>query len=86
MLMTPSCTCLSDIKSWMAQNFLKVNVKKSEVILFGPPNYVSSIISNLDNLSDNITQTARNLGVIFASNLSFDAQAKHVVQFCFFPA
>jgi len=57
---------------------------KSEAILFGPPNSVSSVLSNLGNLSDNFTQTARNLWVIFNFNISFDVQVKHAVQPCFF--
>ena len=49
-------SCLTDIKSRMSQNVLKVNDNKCEVILFGPQNLVQP--------SNNVTQAARNLGVI----------------------
>ena len=65
----------------MSQNFLKFNDDKSEVILFGSPNSVSSFGANLVNLSMNITQAARNLGVI--SDLCFENQDKNVVKLCF---
>ncbi|KAF7645912.1 hypothetical protein LDENG_00196260 [Lucifuga dentata] len=38
----------------------------------------------MGSLSNNIKKEARNLGVIFDSNLSFDAQVTRVTQSCFF--
>ena len=70
-------TCLSDTESSMSQNLLKFN-NKSEVILFGPPNSISSFGANLGSLLNDIKQASRNLGVIFDANLCFDNQVKNV--------
>ena len=77
-------SCLSDIKSWMAQNFLQLNETKTEIIIFGPPNTTPTFQSELNTLSANVTHSARNLGVIFDSDLSFGPQITRVVQTCYF--
>ena len=56
----------------------------SEVILFGPPNSISSSGANLGDLLNNIKQAARNLGAIFDANICFDDKVKNVVRSCFF--
>lgn len=64
----------------MSQNVLEFNDDKSEVILFCHPNSISSFGANLSDLSNNILQAARNLGVIVDANFCFDGQVKSVVQ------
>ena len=67
--------CLKDIKTWMTQNCLLLNLDKTEVVLFGPEPFrekLSSYIVNLDGISLASSSTVRNLGVIFDQNLSFD--------------
>ncbi|KAF7649803.1 hypothetical protein LDENG_00135890, partial [Lucifuga dentata] len=76
--------CLSYIKCWMSQNFLKLNDDKSEVIIFGQTYSTSLLNSMLGSLSKNIKPAARNLGVIFDVDLCFEAHVKNVVQSCFF--
>ena len=56
---------LADKKCWMSQNFIQLNEAKSEILLFGSPNAISSMQSHLGGLSTNVKSTARNLGVIF---------------------
>ena len=58
-------TCLSEIKQWMSQNFLKLNDSKSEIILFGSPNCTQAFHSELGTFAANVTESARNLGVFF---------------------
>ena len=76
--------CLTDIKHWMTQNFLQLNKSKSEIILFSPPSHTLPLQSQLGPLSANVKTSARNLGVIFDSNLSFNKHVTTVVQSCFF--
>ena len=67
----------------MSQNFLQLNESKSEILLFAPPDSTLSIQAQLGTLSNNVKTSARNLGVWFDSNLSFDGQVTRVVQACF---
>ncbi len=76
--------CYKDVNSWMAQNFLQLNSSKSEVLLINPPQSPCPLQSSLGPLSSNITSTARNLGVIFDSNLNFKSYVTKVTQTCFF--
>ena len=76
--------CLTDINSWMSQNFLQLNTDKTEILLFGPPNSTQILKDNLANLSPNLKSTAKNLGVYIDSDLNFNTQIKSVVQTCFF--
>lgn len=80
-------SCLAEIKFWMSKNFLQLNDSKSEVIIITPSGPSTSTITNLtsslDTLSNNVRTEARNLGVIFDCELSFDVQVTRVLQSCF---
>ena len=61
----------------MTQNFLLLNLDKTEVVVFGPERSrekLSSYIFTLDGMSLASGSTVRNLGVIFYQNLSFDSK------------
>ena len=65
--------CLSQIKSWMDANFLKLNQEKTELIIFG----TRQKLSMMTQFSINVTGTTikpslkvRNLGVILDQTLS----------------
>ena len=79
--------CLKDLKTWMTQNCLLLNLDKTEVVLFGPERFrekLSSYIVTLEGISLASGSTVRNLGVIFDQNLSFDAHIKLVSRTAFF--
>ena len=78
---------ISEISSWMASNFLSLNSSKTEFLLIGLPTQLTKI----DNpslcmpLSSSIkpVASARNLGVIFDSNLSFSDHISNISKRCF---
>ncbi len=80
-------TCFIDIKNWMSKNLLQLNDSKSEVLIFTTCVPSSASINNLSSslgvLSNNVQKEARNLGVVFDSELSFDVQVTKVVQSSF---
>ena len=77
--------CTDDIKTWMAENQLKLNDDKTEALLFP---FSSSLKPSTVPLPDSITlgshnipfsDSARNLGFILDSKLSMK---KHVIKTC----
>ncbi len=76
--------CLEEVKIWLSKNFLQLNDKKSEIIIFGPPKFKEMISSNIAPLEIIVKNSVRNLGVIIDSTLSFDNQIKSVVKSSFY--
>lgn len=76
--------CMSDIKTWMDLNFLKLNENKTEVVLFGRPELVQVLTSSLGQLAPHLRSHARNLGVIVDSAFKLDKQVSAVVKSSFF--
>ncbi len=81
-------TTISQISEWMAANFLSLNPTKTEFLLIGLPDQLSKLRNpNLllpDNTAIAPVHSARNLGIIFDSNLSFDSQISSVSRACYF--
>ncbi len=68
-----------DIKIWMTSNFL---LRNSEGVIIGPKSPTSNNLEHgltLDGCSLDSSSSARNLGVLFDSNLSFD---RHISSIC----
>ena len=66
----------STISHWLAENFLKLNDNKLEIMLIGKPSLVARCKSHLNSLKiDNVnlefTSKATNLGVLFDESHSF---------------
>ncbi|KAF7650929.1 hypothetical protein LDENG_00118830 [Lucifuga dentata] len=79
-------SCLSDIKCWMSNNFLQLNDSTTEILITtpsGPFKISDQLTSSLGSLSAYVKSEVRNLGVIFDSSLSFNAQLTKVIQTCF---
>ena len=77
-------SCIRDIFSWIVANKLSVNPNKTEYLLFNPkhfnnPNCCININSNII-LPNNF---AKNLGVIFQSNMSMNEHISVTVKSCF---
>jgi len=84
---TTLTTCLTEIKSWMQQNFLKLNCNKSEILIIGPNSLTRSaqtISLNIDGSIVTPSTKVRNLGIILDPTLSFLPHANHVTKTAFF--
>ena len=79
--------CINEIRSWMLSNDLMLNDSKTEFLVITSP-YLSADLSpiHIDIGSSQVkrSEKARNLGVIFDSNLSMDNQILNICKSCFF--
>ena len=67
--------CIQEIRSWMRQNFLKLNDEKTEFLLFGSRQQLSKVSLPFITIGDSqITPSsqARNLGDIFYSTITLN--------------
>ena len=75
--------CLSDIRTWMLQNKLKINDEKTEFLLIASPHSHGILKSDhnisVGNASITAKPTAKNLGVIFDDRMEMD---KHITSIC----
>lgn len=68
----------------MGDNFLQLNNDKTEVIIFNPSKSKKPILTDLGSLTPFTKPFARNLGVIFDSELCFNKQISSVVKNSFY--
>ncbi len=80
----PLFDCLSEVKSWMKDNFLRFNDSKTEVLVFGCPDFANTISNTLAPITNTVGSHARNLGVIIDPSFKFDKQINSVVKSAFF--
>jgi len=74
--------CVSDLVTWMGNNFLKVNGDKTDFILLGTTNQLSKLTEfslSIDGSEIPPSAAVRNLGVVFDNNMSME---KHINQLC----
>jgi hypothetical protein len=81
--MTKIQNCITDIKLWMSSNYLKLNEDKTEVLFIqskhAKRNNLQPKSIDIGSSEIDVTESARNLGVIFDASLSLD---KHVNNVC----
>uniref|UniRef100_A0A3Q3IEH9 Reverse transcriptase domain-containing protein n=1 Tax=Monopterus albus TaxID=43700 RepID=A0A3Q3IEH9_MONAL len=70
--LAPLFNCIRNVKLWLAQNFLHLNESKTEYIAFSPD--LTTLRPKLGALTPSVTDTVKNLGVIFDSSFNFDKQ------------
>ena len=78
--------CLSTISTWMNEHFLCLNQSKMKILVVAPPAVKKKIIISgviLENSCIRFVESAKNLGVMIDSFLSFDVQIDKVVKSCF---
>lgn len=72
--------CLREIKSWMLNNFHRLNNDKTEIIAPGPSKRRAALSANLGQLSLYAESFAENLSESSASELCSDKQISSVVK------
>uniref|UniRef100_A0A669CA98 Reverse transcriptase domain-containing protein n=1 Tax=Oreochromis niloticus TaxID=8128 RepID=A0A669CA98_ORENI len=80
----PLLDCLTDVKAWMAKNFLNFNDRKTEAILFGPNRFSHTPDVDLAALTSQLKSSITNLGVKIDSALIFDDHVNGVVKSAFY--
>ena len=79
-------TCIKDIFSWKIGNKLSVNPDKTEYLLFNSKNINVPVSINLNLNTISPSECAKNLGVIFQSDMSMDKHVSSVVKINLFPS
>ncbi len=77
-------SCLSDLKTWLASNFLYLNENKTDVVVFGPRGARDVAVFNFGPLSLFVKEHVKNVGVYIDSSLKMNTQINHVVKSSFF--
>uniref|UniRef100_A0A8C5I3C7 Reverse transcriptase domain-containing protein n=1 Tax=Gouania willdenowi TaxID=441366 RepID=A0A8C5I3C7_GOUWI len=76
--LTPLLHCLGDVKAWLAQNFLKLNEGKTEIMAFG------CTLTDLGSLQKYLHPKVTSLGVTIDSDFKFDKQINGVLKSGFY--
>ncbi|KAF7661434.1 hypothetical protein LDENG_00261920 [Lucifuga dentata] len=80
-------TCLTDIKSWIQNNFLKFSCNKSEIIIIGLNSLTHTtqdFTLNIDGCTATPSTQVRNLGIILDPSLSFTPHVNQITKTDFF--
>uniref|UniRef100_A0A8C6PXI0 Reverse transcriptase domain-containing protein n=1 Tax=Nothobranchius furzeri TaxID=105023 RepID=A0A8C6PXI0_NOTFU len=77
----PLLDCLSEVKDWLAANFLLLNDFKTKFIVF-TPNGSSSSAPDFSALPFKLSQTIVNLGIKMDAALKMDPRVNHMVKSC----
>ena len=77
--------CVNSVNAWMLHNNLHLNDNKMKILTFHANRRSGSSLDCLQVASANVKPTdhARNIGIIFGSNLSFDKQIEQICKFAF---
>ena len=84
-LVSSTQSCISQLKSWMTVNKLKLNEDKTEMILISSPKSNLTLPSSVDlnGCSVTISSSVRNLDVTFDQSLSFRQHVANVCRLCY---
>ena len=80
--------CVSAVRSWMADNMLKLNDSKTEYLVLGSKYSLRQLPEDMKtfNVGDELitaSKSARNIGVIMDSTLSMDAEVAGISRACY---
>ena len=79
-------SCINDIRSWMRNNFLKLNEEKTEVVIINAPRRSNANLTSIQVGPEEvqISASARNIGVLFDSSLSHHDHISNITRKCFY--
>ena len=75
--------CISHLKTWMAENYLKLNDDKTEFVIIGSQHMLKKVETATIRVGDHDIKPvskARNIGTIFDCNMSMEAQVNKMVK------
>ena len=77
--------CIDSVNAWMLHNNLQLNDDNATILVFHAKHRPAPHLDCLQVTSAKLKPTdhARNIGVIFYSNLSFDKQIAHICKSAF---
>uniref|UniRef100_A0A8L0DTG8 Reverse transcriptase domain-containing protein n=1 Tax=Oncorhynchus mykiss TaxID=8022 RepID=A0A8L0DTG8_ONCMY len=81
--------CVSDIRKWMAANFLLLNSDKTEMLVLGPKKQRDLLLNltiHLNGCTVVSNKTVKDLGVTLDSDLSFEEHIKTISRTAFCPS
>jgi hypothetical protein len=79
--------CVGEMRSWLAENHLKLNEQKTEFVVIGRKNLVKKLPKSLEIVIGDATiqssQSARNIGAMFDSELNMQSQVNSITRSCY---
>ena len=78
--------CVQDIREWMCTNNLKLNDSKTEFLALGTTHQlakVGDVAIKIGDESISASSSARNIGVVFDSNMDMIAQVNQITKSCY---
>lgn len=78
--------CFKAISSWMNEFFLRLNSSKTKILVVAPPSVKHDIHINgtfIDGKCIRFVDSAKNLGIVLDTELSFNIQISKLVSSCF---
>ena len=79
-------SCIEDIRNWMSKNFLKLNEKKTEFIIFGTKTDLSKIEEWTVTVGDSIilpSKSVRNIGARMDTELTLNDHINDKIRACY---
>ena len=79
--------CVTEVKQWMKENFLKLNDSKAEVLLLSKHSRSKDVAHirtiNIGNSFVNVMPQAKNIRCFLDSNLTMESQVANVTRKCY---
>ena len=76
--------CLVEVKEWLSDNTLQLNMDKTETLVIAPDESIPGISQFLGDLGRSVKPSVRNLGVVFDKDMSLIQHCKQLTKNCFF--